>query len=160
MLKRKKMRRQKPTFMCRCTPLTGITALAPTLLKQARATAMRTIFTTRSTGVIAAAAVSTGMLLEQTGNPSQAIMVYRTAIRRIRCIDAYRAEDYYNFGPLPPNPHFRPWSARINDADALEVASCLDLLYKRLGMNAEAHQRQRIYRYYDDLFCSVYSACL
>lgn len=149
-----------PTFVCRCTPSAGITALAPALLKQAQSAAMRTICTSRRTGVIAATAVRTGMVLEQTGHPSEAITLYRTAIRRILSIDARRAEDYYDFGPLPPNPHFRTWSARISDADALEVASSLDRLYKRLGMKAEAHQRNRIGREYDDLFGSVYAACM
>ena len=138
----------------------GITALAPQLMQQVRDTAIRRIESTHSTGVIAATAVRTGRMLEATGNPSLAIMMYRTAIRRILSIDARRAEDYYDFGPMPPNPHFRTWSARINDADALEVASCLDRLYKRLGMKAEAHQRSRIGREYDDLFGSVYAACM
>ena len=130
------------------------------MLKRAKKQAMSIICTTRSTGVIAATAIRTGILLEQTGNASQAIMVYRTAISRILHIDAFRAENYYDFGPVPPNPHFRTWSARVSDADALEVARHLDQLYRKLDMVAETHQHRRIDRYYEDLFCSVYAACM
>ena len=42
----------------------------------------------------------------------------------------------------------------------MEVARHLDQLYRKLDMAAEAHQHRRIDRYYEDLFCSVYAACM
>ena len=160
MLKRKNFSRPKVNCYCRCTPQRGIIVLYPPMVESSVEEAMEVIQTKRSTSVIAATAVRVGQMLENTGHNVRALSVYTTAVNRILRIDWDRAEDYYAFGPLPPNPHYRPWSARINDADALEVAKPLDALYHRMHMPGYAHEQRRINVYYEGLFRSVYSACM
>ena len=160
MLKRKSFQRKKVNCFCRCTPDNGVISLYPPMLERAMKRAIYQIYTSRSTGVIAATAVRAGELFEHNGHVLKAITIYRTAINTIWRIDRDRAEDYYNFGPVWPNPHARPWSARINDADALEVAEKLDALYLRIHLSGYAHQQRRVRVDYELLFRCVYSACL
>lgn len=160
MMNRKSFRRQKVNCLCRCTPATGIVTLATPMMRDIRQQAIDTVQTSRSTSVIAATALRAGLLFEQLDMSFLAITVYRAAINRIQRIDYDRAEDYYTFGPLPPNPYYRPWSARINDADALEVARQLDALYHRLNMPGFAHQCRRVNANYEWMFRGVYSACM
>ena len=160
MMKRKSFQRPKVNCLCRCTPITGVESLNHQQRHSAVKDAYCRISTSRSTGIIADTAVRIGKMLEQTGHLIPAMTLYRTAIKRILDIDSWRAEDYYENGPWGINPYYRYWSERINDADALEVAECLDSLYMRLHMPGYAHQRRRIHVYYEGLFRSVYSACM
>ena len=160
MLKRKNFRRAKVNCICRCTPQGEVLLLNYKFISQAVDDALHLIVKSRSTGVIAATAVQTGRLCEATGHDPLAVKLYTTAISAITLIDRDRAELYYDFGPLPPNPHHRYWSARINDADALEVAQKLDSLYMRMGLKGFAHQQRLIHWSYEVLFRSVYSACM
>ena len=122
--------------------------------------AMETIMTTRSTGVIAATALRVGQILKNTGHIMKALTLYHAAVHRIELIDSYRAEDYYENGPSPANPHYRYWCERTNDADALEVAEQLDKLYHKLGLHGYAHQQRRVRWGYEISFRGVYSACM
>lgn len=160
MMNRKSFRRQKVNCLCRCTPQTGIETLSTPMVRLIRQDAMHVVSTSRSTSVIAATCLRAGLLFEQLDMFFLAITVYRAAINRIQRIDSYRAEDYYTFGPLPPNPYYRPWGSRINDADALEVARQLDSLYHRLNMPGFAHQCRRVNANYEWMFRAVYSACM
>lgn len=160
MMKRKSFRRPKVNCLCRCTSSEGVVSLTPSLVNLAKKDAINTMCASRSTNTIAAVAVRTGQLFEQTGHTLLAITVYRTAISCITSIDSFRAENYYQFGPLPSNPHHRYWSERINEADAIEVAERLDALYRRINLQGFAHQQRRIRWYYESLFRSVYSACM
>jgi len=160
MMKRKNFQRPKVNCLCRCNPATGVESLTNSQLQRTMRRAIGIAHSSRSTGVIAATAVRAGQLFENTGHPLMAITIYRTAINRILTIDYCRAEDYYYFGPVPPNPHYRPWSARINDADALEVAKPLDALYRRLQLPDYAHQQRRVLDYYEHIFNNVYAACM
>lgn len=160
MMNRKSFRRQKVNCLCRCTPQTGIETLSTPMVRLIRQDAMHVVSTSRSTSVIAATCLRAGLLFEQLDMSFLAITVYRAAINRIQSIDYNRAEDYYYFGPLPPNPYYRPWGSRINDADALEVARQLDSLYHRLNMPGFAHQCRRVNANYEWMFRAVYSACM
>ena len=160
MMNRKSFRRQKVNCLCRCTPQTGIETLSTPMVRLIRQDAMHVVSTSRSTSVIAATCLRAGLLFEQLDMSFLAITVYRAAINRIQPIDSYRAEDYYTVGPLPPNPYYRPWGSRINDADALEVARQLDSLYHRLNMPGFAHQCRRVNANYEWMFRAVYSACM
>lgn len=160
MMKRKCFQRPKVNCLCRCTPATGIEILHHQQLESVVQDAYSRISATRSTSVIASQAVRVGGILEQTGHLVPAMTMYDTAIRCIFRMDSSRAEDYYYFGPLPPNPYYRSWYERMNDADALEVAARLDPLYKRLKMPGYAHQQRFVRVYYEGLFRSVYSACM
>ena len=160
MLNRKSFRRQKVNCLCRCTPQMGIESLSTSLVHLIRQQAFDVFDTSRSTSVIAATALRAGRLFEQLQMHYVALTLYRTAILRIQRIDYDRAEDYYTFGPLPPNPYYRPWSARINDADALEIAQQLDVLYHHLHLPGYAHQCRLVNTFYERMFRSVYSACM
>ena len=160
MLKRKNFRRAKVNCICRCTPQGEVMMLNYKFISQAVDDALHLIANCRSTGVIAATAVRTGRLCETTGHDPLALNIYKTAISAITSIDRDRAELYYDFGPHPQTPHYRYWSARVNDADALEVAKRLDNLYLRMGFRGLAHQQRRINWSYNVLFRSVYSACM
>lgn len=160
MMNRKSFRRQKVNCLCRCTPQTGIETLSTPLVRLTRQQAIDVVATSRSTSVIAATALRAGRIFEQLHMPYVALTLYRTAILRIQRIDYDRAEDYYTYGPLPPNPYYRPWSARINDADALEIAQQLDALYHHLHLPGYAHQCRLVNTFYERMFRSVYSACL
>lgn len=120
----------------------------------------RNISMSRSTSRISSMAVRIGEMLESCGHLVLALRVYEQAINTIELIDASRAEDYYEWGPLPGNPNHRYWSERMNDADALEIAVAFDALYHKLGMPGYAHQVRLVRLKYELLFRSVYSACL
>ncbi len=160
MLKRKDFRRAKVNCLCRCTPSKGIEFLYTKHIQRTLRQSIFHIMETRSTGVIAATALRTGDILENTGHLVPAIKLYRTAMNRIFFLDSCRAEDYYEHGPSPANPHYRYWTERISDADALQVAERLDNLYLRMNMPGEARQQRRVRFYYEDLFNCIYSAQL
>ena len=156
MVKRNNLRRPKMGCICRCMPRTGIEFLTYDCAMQTYYSAMKQIANTRTTGIIADVAVRTGALLERTNHAANAITLYQQAIHTILAIDRDRAIDYYENGPLPGNPYYRFWSARISMADALAVAERLDTLYRSLNLTSEAHQQRRVRRAYDSLFYDLY----
>lgn len=158
MLKRKSFRRAKVNCLCRCTSKQGIVQLNAIDVRRFKSAALSVIYTSRSTGIIAAVAVRTGQMLENTGHYPLALHIYRAAIKMIYFIDVARSENYLENGPLPPNPHYRNWCERIADADALEVACCLDALYLRMGFRGDAHQCRRVNYLYERMFNITYAA--
>lgn len=160
MQERKCFRRAKVNCLCRCTPHEGIVSLNAHDVYRIKSKALSVIYTSRSTGVIADVAVRTGRILENTGHLPLALHVYRAALRTIFGIDVARAEDYLENGPRTSNPHYRYWAERIADAHALDVARCLDALYRRMGFKAQAHQCRKVRYDYEHLFNVTYSAYL
>ena len=160
MLKRKSFRRPKVNCFCRCTPREGIVALHPDYVAQMVDNTKEIMSSTRSTGIIAAAALRTGQMLEQTGHLPICLDLYGRALQVIYYIDSDRLENYYLYGALPPNPHYRRWSERSGEAHACMVARRLDELCLRMGFRGYAHQRRKTHVDYRRLFNGVYAACM
>ena len=155
-MNRKSFQRPKINCLCRCTPRGGIKLLTTNHVYGTLRQTIARIRSSRSTGLIAALSLRVGEMFEQTGHHLLAITIYRTAINSILSIDSSRAYDYDEYGPRPGNPYHRYWNERTNDADALEVANRLDVLYQQLGLKQEAHQQRRIQHFYNSLFEDIY----
>ena len=150
------MKRRKVNCVCRCTPRQGIETLDPRLLRELYDQRLDQLLRETDPQHIAHIGQLTGDLMLRSGHPLMALSTWQYALSHLLCADEDRQWDYaHSYRPYYA-PHHVPWSERISDTEALQLAQRIDDLYRHLGHPEWANTRRTVRSRYNSTFEELY----
>lgn len=156
-------RRRKVNNLCRCTPKGGIIAMHPDYAGDMFDHELRRLLSSSNPGYIAGHAMLIGETLRHSGRPRLALHLMQCALSHLMNVDFNKQEDYASkhYYPRPEYVQwYAPWSARVSEADARQLAARIDELKddinRHLGHHERSHIRFRIHDRYEAVFDYIY----